>query len=320
MKWSETSTNLVKALVAVQKELPTAKKQSENPFYKHNGRAHRYADLAEVWDAARSLLTANGIATIQGASSDGKTVAVTTRLIHESGEWVEETLVLNPRPEKPKDGNGNVIRDAEPFVTPQAVGGAVTYGRRYGLASLVMVVSEDEDDDGESAMGRSTATGRVQGDGKNGSGNGRPEDAGKNGSGKDRGAAKREQPAAAQSGAAPAAEGTATEKTALQKHRESMEGNAVLYPVPDGLDELKVRAWLMDRIKEQLLARFPGKSKRDADGRLQMIQNAFGVNGWPSLETLQMTELRRGMAILEPPVQAGGNGNGDGTPAVGGVQ
>src|SRR5690606_38089094 len=37
---------------------------------------------------------------------------------------------------------------------PQSVGSAITYGRRYGLASMVGV-APDDDDDGEAAQGRS---------------------------------------------------------------------------------------------------------------------------------------------------------------------
>ena len=38
-------------------------------------------------------------------------------------------------------------------IDPQAVGSAITYARRYALSAMIGIVSE-EDDDGESAMGR----------------------------------------------------------------------------------------------------------------------------------------------------------------------
>ena len=55
-----------------------------------------------------------------------------TLLLHESGEWIE-TEPLQMKLEKN---------------TPQGVGSAVTYGRRYQISSVLGLASE-EDDDGE---------------------------------------------------------------------------------------------------------------------------------------------------------------------------
>ena len=76
---------------------------------------------------------------VQGTSIDTELplrVSVTTLLLHSSGEWIKDTLSLRPA----KD-------DA------QGAGSAITYARRYSLASLVGVVA-DEDDDAEAAVGR----------------------------------------------------------------------------------------------------------------------------------------------------------------------
>lgn len=127
---SESLTTLAGALVKVQAEITGAVKDSTNPHFKS-----KYADLASVWEACRAPLTTHGFAVLQPVSTVDGAVAVTTLLLHTSGEWISDTLLLRPVAE-----------------TPQGVGSAITYGRRYGLAAMVGVVPED--DDGEAAHGR----------------------------------------------------------------------------------------------------------------------------------------------------------------------
>lgn len=133
----ETSTpekpGLIQAFLKAQRNIRKATKHAENPHFKS-----KYADLSEVMDACLSALNAQGIAVFQPASANGADVTVTTMLVHESGEYMMSALTLVAMPH-----------------TPQAVGSCITYGRRYGLASLVGVASED--DDGQEA---STAPGR----------------------------------------------------------------------------------------------------------------------------------------------------------------
>jgi hypothetical protein len=125
---SESVSKLATALIKVQKELKPAKKDSENPFC-HSS----YADLVSVWDACRDLLAKNELAVIQTGDGDN----LVTTLVHSSGEWVRGKMRLTPA--KQND--------------PQAQGSALTYLRRYSLAAIVGIVSDD-DDDGETAMGR----------------------------------------------------------------------------------------------------------------------------------------------------------------------
>lgn len=131
MAQSESIGELAKALSKVQSEIRGYKEDSENPFFKS-----KYGDLTSVWAACRKPLTGAGLSVVQTLSGneDGSVVIVTT-LMHTSGEWIRGSLPVKP-----------VKTD------PQALGSAITYGRRYSLAAIVGIAPED--DDAESAMSR----------------------------------------------------------------------------------------------------------------------------------------------------------------------
>lgn len=127
---SEQIGELAKALSVAQGKITGALKDSANPFFKS-----KYADLASVWDACRGPLSDNGLAVVQHTESDDSGVYVITVLAHSSGQWMRSRLRLTP-----KDS------------TPQGMGSAITYGRRYALAAAVGVAQID--DDGNAASGR----------------------------------------------------------------------------------------------------------------------------------------------------------------------
>jgi hypothetical protein len=128
---SPTVGELAKALARAQGVMRPAKKERSNPFFKSS-----YADLATLWETARSALSDNGMAVIQSTEfADGEMFIVTV-LLHESGEWVRGRYRLKP------------VKD-----DPQSVGSAITYARRYALSAMVGITSEDEDDDGNAATG-----------------------------------------------------------------------------------------------------------------------------------------------------------------------
>jgi len=118
-------------MVKAQGEIEGAAKDKVNPHFKS-----RYADLSSIWEACKPALNGNGIAVLQSlAPSDGGTLALETVLLHSSGEWLRGKAVV------PLGKND-----------PQGFGSALTYARRYSLASMVGVCPED--DDGEGAQGR----------------------------------------------------------------------------------------------------------------------------------------------------------------------
>lgn len=131
---SEKVDLISKALIHAWDKIKTAKKQAENPFF-HS----KYADLGAVVEACKGALISSDLVPVQSTTMiDGKLVLVTT-IYHSSGQWIRGYLGVNP-----------VKND------PQAVGSAMTYARRYALSALVGLTTE-EDDDGESAMGRTPA-------------------------------------------------------------------------------------------------------------------------------------------------------------------
>jgi hypothetical protein len=121
---------LAAALAKAQGELRHAQKDRENPHFKS-----RYADLASVIDAVREPLSKNGLSYTQLPSSSPDGVVLTTILLHTSGEWVTSHLTV---PLTKRDAQG--------------VGSALTYARRYALASMVGIAQED--DDGNAASKR----------------------------------------------------------------------------------------------------------------------------------------------------------------------
>ena len=126
---SDTINELATALAKAQGDITGASKDKTNPHFKS-----AYADLASVWDACRMALSKNGIAVIQCPSASGATVTVTTILTHASGQRIESSLEMTATQN-----------------TPQGIGSAITYARRYALASMVGVAPEDDDGNAASA-------------------------------------------------------------------------------------------------------------------------------------------------------------------------
>lgn len=125
MQHSETISKLAAALCKAQSVMPTASKNAKAVY-------GSYTTLTELWDTCRPVLAEHKLAVVQTFSGD-QGLAVDTTVIHESGEWISGT-----------------IRMPVEKATAQGVGSAVTYARRYGLAAILGMVS-DVDDNGNEA-------------------------------------------------------------------------------------------------------------------------------------------------------------------------
>lgn len=104
-----------------------------------DGRTYPYATLASVWRAIRGALSSNGLAVVQACEpGDAGEVRLVTTLLHSSGQWMSGVTAL-----------------PVPVRTPQGYGSALTYARRYGLAAMVGLCVDRDDD--AAATGRSSA-------------------------------------------------------------------------------------------------------------------------------------------------------------------
>lgn len=129
METSETTGAIAAALAKAHLEIENPELDGVNPHFKS-----RFSTLAAVLNAVRKPLAKQGIALMQSVSITDGRVAVTTSLIHASGEWMRETMAF------PIATGANV----------QQAGSTVTYLRRYSLISLCAIVGDPhEDDDGD---------------------------------------------------------------------------------------------------------------------------------------------------------------------------
>nr|WP_293837528.1 ERF family protein [uncultured Arsenicibacter sp.] len=149
MERSPSITEIIKALCQLQAKNIKIKKDSKNPFYKS-----KYAALPDIQDAIAAPMAEVGLTYSQHPSGTNQ---LTTMLMHTSGEYVMSTFEINPVPEysKEKNSKGEVAwRDEKPHYTPQAIGSAITYARRYALVAILGLNVDDEDDDGNAGSGR----------------------------------------------------------------------------------------------------------------------------------------------------------------------
>lgn len=121
---SQTLSKLAEAFAAAQSKLEPATKNAINPHLKS-----KYADLKACLEAARPALAEHGLSLAQfpGRGGDG-TITLTTVLLHSSGEYIGQEAGVRLATE-----------------TPQAIGSAITYLRRYGLSAVVGLSTEDDD-------------------------------------------------------------------------------------------------------------------------------------------------------------------------------
>ena len=153
METSENVKELAEALAKAQAELSPVPFDSNNPFY-HS----RYASLSAVIAEVRKVLPQHGLSIVQTPTSHMEFgifyAGVETMLIHSSGEWIKGTVsvpvvatelieVFTKRFNK--DGDAYY---ASPNILQEA-GKIITYLRRYGIVSILMLSAEEDLDGNE---------------------------------------------------------------------------------------------------------------------------------------------------------------------------
>lgn len=148
MEKSPQVINLAKALIKFKLECPKIPKKSKNPFFKS-----MYAALPDIQDTIDPVLNTMGLIYMQHPEPGDM---LTTILIHaDSGEFMQSTININPLYEykEEKDNNRAVIwRSEHAYVTPQTMGSAITYAKRYALVAI-LGLNVDDDDDGNAGSG-----------------------------------------------------------------------------------------------------------------------------------------------------------------------
>jgi hypothetical protein len=127
MDTTKATPELVAALAEAQGEIENASKNAANPHFRS-----KYADLAEVLNTVRPVLSKHGLSLVQSTGFNGELVTVSTVLGHKSG-----CLIFSEAACKPAKSDA------------QGVGAATTYLRRYARAAMTGVAQED--DDGQAA-------------------------------------------------------------------------------------------------------------------------------------------------------------------------
>ena len=124
----EPQIKLHAALCKAQSELRAAKFNKINPHFKN-----KYADLAAVIDAIRVPFANNGLSVTQTTMLSVHGLILLTTLRHAEGGTIVSEYPLPAS------------------ATPQQLGSALTYARRYSLSCMACIAA-DEDDDAEIAM------------------------------------------------------------------------------------------------------------------------------------------------------------------------
>jgi len=131
--------NLAPALIKALAETQDVHADSTNPFHKS-----KYASLSQHLKSLKPIFAKHGLAIVQFPTSGyDNGVGVKTIILHTSGEMLESSVVLNEPTEKGKDKNGNDF-ERNGFSGQQA-GALISYLRRYALASVAGVATEDDD-------------------------------------------------------------------------------------------------------------------------------------------------------------------------------
>lgn len=140
METSSEINEIAGALASFQSEVPTIEKGKTAGT---GNFSYKYADIADVLTGIRSTLSKNGLSVSQSAENEIVTennssinyIVVTTMVMHKSGQWLRSSLRGDLRANQGKMSN------------MQAIGSITTYLRRYSIASMLGIAT-DEDVDG----------------------------------------------------------------------------------------------------------------------------------------------------------------------------
>lgn len=140
MRTSESIAQLAEALSKFLSEVVNPKKNKVVDVETKAGKgnfSYSYTTLDDILDNVRPLLSKYELAITQDLSYSDNCLNIVTLLMHSSGQFIESSPLSMPITE----------------FKAQAVGSAITYGRRYSLNAILSIASEEDDDDGSRASG-----------------------------------------------------------------------------------------------------------------------------------------------------------------------
>lgn len=123
---------LAAALAAAQGEFSAIPKTEANPFFKS-----KYADLATVVGHTAPIISRHGLAVSQFPTTVDGEPALTTYLLHKSGQYLSGTMKLFAAKQD-----------------PQGQGAAITYARRFSYMAVLGLVADDDDDGNQATRAR----------------------------------------------------------------------------------------------------------------------------------------------------------------------
>ena len=136
MKQSESVEKILPALVKAQSEIT-------NLYPSSKGYGYNYVPLEKIIDMLKEVLPKYGLSWIQLPCTVEKDncTGLTTRIIHESGEWIEESAVFP-------------LTDMKNVNKSQACGAAITYARRYALCAAFNITGDEDVDCNDKAFSK----------------------------------------------------------------------------------------------------------------------------------------------------------------------
>jgi hypothetical protein len=135
---SDTIVEITKALVKFQMKVPPIPRNRTVTVRSPKGDYEfAYATLDVIMSAIRVPLAECGLVIVQTLTTDQPPILI-TKVLHESGDFIGSELVVS-------SGSSS---------GPQAMGSVISYMRRYAVAAVLALTTED-DDDANSAEGNS---------------------------------------------------------------------------------------------------------------------------------------------------------------------
>lgn len=130
MKTSNETNNIFCAMIKARKTIGNLKPSAK-------GHGYNYVPIEDIIDHLKTVLPPLGLGYSQFPSGgDGQTIGITTIVFHESGEWISDTGNF-PTASTEKNSRMNLV---------QGIGAAITYARRYSLASVFGITGEEDTD------------------------------------------------------------------------------------------------------------------------------------------------------------------------------